>query len=341
MRLKNHITAISIVLIFLASLAWMAVFSPAIRKSATPLPPSIAPPFEYYGWVYVGYTENTHDLQRMLTYTNTAFAIAPEQAKILAPLGFKHIIFMLNESTILERLAQNANLTLPQASQTAIFYQDLLPDFREKFFTAYRDYLQQLKNELLEADVYDAIDVFYIADEPALHRNIYLDQEFLNQYADEFKQAFPDKKSTMSFAQMTDPAASQSRPESGPHLNPPLGLDIITVDPYFPDPIFEQSLSCDMEIIKNWLYAGNPLSNIDWAKQFDKTILVVGDAQIRAWQSPKDCYVTATYQLLQEDPQIAGLVWFIYDKEYNEMHYITGAANNPRLVELIENLGQK
>lgn len=319
----------------------VAFLSLACGTTAAPLPPSVSPPFEYYGWVYVGYSENTRDLQRMLTYTNTAFAIAPEQVKILAPLGFKHIIFMLNETAILERLAQNENLTLPHTTESAIFYQDFLPDFRDKFFTAFRDYLQQLKNELMEAEVYDAIDVFYIADEPALHRNHYLDQEFLNQYAEEFKQVFPDKKSTMSFAQMTDPATIESRPESGPHLEPPPGLDIITVDPYFPDPIYEQAVSCDLDSIRNWLYTGNPLSNIDWAKQFDKPILVVGDAQIKAGKSPKKCHVTATYQLLQEDPEIAGVVWFIYDKEYNEMDYITGAANDPRLVELIETLEQK
>lgn len=304
------------------------------------LPPPVSPPFEYYGWVYAGYTESTYDLQRMSAYTNTAFAITPEQVKILAPLGFKHIIYMLNETAILERMAKNENLTLPQAPPTAIFYQDLLPDFREKFFTAYRDHLLQLKNELIAAGAYDAIDIYYIADEPALHRNIYLDQEFLNQYADEFKQIFPGKKDTMSFAQMTDPAAIASRPESGPHLAPPASLDIVTVDPYFPDPIFEQALSCETEIIRDWLYTGNPLSNIDWAKRFDKPILVVGDAQIKAWQPPKDCYITMTYQLLQEDPAIAGLVWFVYDKEYNEMHYITGAANQPALVKLIENLGR-
>jgi hypothetical protein len=310
----------------------------AVEKPTLPLP--IPPTFEYYGWVSVYYTESNYDLERMATYTNTAFAISPEQAEILLSLGFKHIIYMLNEATILEQATKNENLTAPNESQTAIFYQDILPDFREKFFIAYHDYLLQLKVELITAGVYDAIDVYYIADEPALHKNIYLDQAFLDQYADEFKRVFPDKKSTIAFSEITDPAAIASRPESGPHLAPPANLDIITVDPYFYDLAGEKDLPCERDVIQNWLYSENSLSNINWAKQFDKPIIVVGDAEIKAGHSPKDCYITETYHILKDDSSIAGLIWFIYDKQYNEGGYFTGAANDPALVELIENLGR-
>ena len=41
------------------------------------LPPPVPPPFEYYGWVSVYYTESSYDLERMSTYTNTAFAVSP------------------------------------------------------------------------------------------------------------------------------------------------------------------------------------------------------------------------------------------------------------------------
>jgi hypothetical protein len=88
------------------------------------------------------------------------------------------------------------------------------------------------------------------------------------------------------------------------------------------------------------LYSENSLSNINWAKQFDKPIIVVGDAEIKAGHSPKDCYITETYHILKDDSSIAGLIWFIYDKQYNEGGYFTGAANDPALVELIENLGR-
>ncbi len=305
-----------------------------------PLPPPISPPFEYYGWVYVFYTDSNSDLKRMATYTNTAFATYPAQVKILSALGFKHIIYILNESIILERLTKNENLTAPNESQAAVFYQDILPDFREKFFTVYRDYLTQLKEELVMTGVYDAIDVFSIADEPALHKNVYIDQAFLDQYADVFKQVFPDKKSAIAFAEITDPAVIVTRPESGPHLAPPDSLDLIIVDPYFYDLTGEKDLPCRRDVIQDWLYSANPLSNINWAKQFNKPIIVAGDAEIKAGKSPKDCYVTETYRILQDDASIAGLVWFIYDKEYNEGGYLTGAANDPALVDLIENLGR-
>lgn len=319
----------------------ISVLLTACGAAKTPtLPSPISSPFEYYGWVYVFYTESNDDLERMATYTNTAFATSPEQVKILSSLGFKHIIYILNESIVLERITKNENLPAPNESQTAIFYQDFLPDFREKFFTIYHDYLTQLKDELLVAGVYDAIDVFYIADEPALHKNVYIDQAFLDQYADVFKQVFPDKKSAIAFAEITDPAAIVSRPESGPHLAPPGSLDIIIVDPYFYDLAGEKDLPCKRDVIQNWLYSENSLSNINWAKQFNKPIIVAGDAELKAGNSPKDCYITETYHILQEDSSIAGLIWFIYDKEYNEGGYFTGAANDPALVYLIENLGR-
>jgi len=304
------------------------------------LPPPISSPFEYYGWVYVFYTESNYDLERMATYTNTAFATSPDQVKILSSLGFKYIIYVLNESIVLERIIKNEKLTVPIESQATIFYRDFLPDFREKFFTVYHDYLTQLKDELITTSVYDAIDIFYIADEPALHKNIYIDQGFLDQYADVFKQVFPDKKSAIAFSEITDPAVIASRPESGPHLAPPGSLDIIIVAPYFYDLTGEKDLPCKRDVIQNWLYSENSLSNINWAKQFNKPIIVAGDAEIKAGHSPKDCYITETYHILKDDSSIAGLIWFIYDKEYNEGDYFTGAANDPALVYLIENLGR-
>jgi len=77
----------------------------------------------------------------------------------------------------------------------------------------------QLKDSLIAAGVYDQIDVYYIADEPALHRNVYRDQDFLDQYVDEFHNVFQGKKSAITFAENKDP--ENLYPGTGPHYNPP------------------------------------------------------------------------------------------------------------------------
>lgn len=303
---------------------------------SAPLPP-ITHPFDYYGWVYVFYTEANNDFARISSYTNTAFAVSPEQIKILAPWKFEHIIYMLNETATLESLYADMGLTFSNDS----FHAQVIPEYREKFFAAYRQFLARTKAMLLSADVYDQVDVFYLADEPALHRNIYLDQAFLNQLADEFKTVFPDKLSAMTFAATDDPQAISQRPQSGPHFDPPPSLDLIMVDPYFYDLSGEADIPCDRSAINAWLYHDHPLSNIQWAKSFSKPIIVVGDAEIRGGRSAQDCHVQETYAILQDDPAITGLVWFIYDKEYDEGGYIRGAANDPHLLNVIENLGRK
>lgn len=306
--------------------------------SAEPLPP-VTHPFDYYGWIYFFYGETNNDLARISSYTNTAFAISPEQVKILAPFGFEHIVYMLNEQAALEIMYANEGQSMPDDGSA--FHEQIIPDYREKFFTAYRQSLAQTKDLLISAGVYGQIDQFYIADEPAFHRNVYLDQDFLNQYADEFKLVFTEKQSAIAFAATDDPQVVSARPESGPHFDPPPSLDVIMVDPYFYDFFGEVEVSCERTAIEKWLYQDNPLSNINWAKQFNKPIIVVGDAEIRGGQSAKGCHVTETYALLKDDPDIAGLIWFIYDKEYDEGGYIIGAANDPHLVEVIENLGRK
>ena len=67
----------------------------------------------------------------------------------------------------------------------------------------------------------------------------------------------------------------------------------------------------------------------------------MGDARVLGGKPPKDCWVTETYNILREDPAIRGLIWFVYDKGYEEAGgYVRGAANDAHLVELIGRLGQ-
>lgn len=327
MPIKTRLAALLLIL-FLS----VTACQPAVPSE--PLAP-VEPPFTYYGWVYVRYTAESVDLARIRTYTNTGFAVLPAQVQTLDALNFENIIFLFNERAILDLLWKNEGRQLPSVDGV-LWHDQEIPEYREKFFRAYIQYMQDLKEEFLTAGVYDHVDIFYLADEPALHRNVYLDQGFLDRYVAEFKQVFPDKLGAITFAQ-----AWESTRVAGPHYDPPAQLDLVILDPYFfAVELGLAEVSCDRDAIRDWLYQGNPVSSIDWAKQFGKPILVAGDAQLKDGQSPKDCYLTEMYVLLQEDPDIAGLIWFIYDKEYEEGGYIRGGSNDPHLVELIENLGR-
>ena len=311
-----------------------------VKETESPIMLPVNHPFDYYGWFYVLYGERDNDLAEIAEYMNTAFATSPEQVKLLKAHKFEHIIFVFNESAILEGLWKNEGRNAPDPAPAGVlFYDNEVPNFRKKFFIAYQQYMEQLKDSLIAAGVYDQIDVYYIADEPALHRNVYRDQDFLDQYVDEFHNVFQGKKSAITFAENKDP--ENLYPGTGPHYNPPEHLDLVAVDPYFIDPkTGAVDLPCERTAIRDWLYKDNSFSNINWAKQFKKPIIVIGDAQLKADQPPKDCYVLETYSILKEDPAVVGLVWFIYDKEYEEGDYLRGAANNPSLVELIETLGR-
>lgn len=292
--------------------------------------------FEYYGWFAVDYVTPTSALKRIRTYTNTAFATTPLQANILKELHFEHIIYAtaFNNQAVLDRLEEEERTPLPESYGVKLYAKGI-PNYQEKFFALYRTELAELKESL--GGSMDAIDLFYLADEPALNRNVYPDQAFLDRMVTEFKGMFPGKKTTMVFAQYPEPRDPRAV-WAGPHFEPPGALDIVSVDPY----IDLAKVDCDVENIRKWLYQGGQNSNIDWATRFGKPIVVIGDAQIRDGKALDSCYPQATFDILKTDKNVVGLIWYQYDKSYKEASdfgELSGAANNPAFVHMIENLG--
>jgi hypothetical protein len=294
--------------------------------------------FDYYGWFYAQYglTSASNDLPSVSVYSNTGFAIAPQQGALLKPYAFKHNFYLFNQSAILNAVYQSAGIAIPAPNQFGvIWHANVIPDFRARFFAAYHQYMSDLKNALVANGTYSTFDAFYLVDEPALHRNIFLDQAFFDQYAADFKTYFPDKKSAIPFAQ--DTSAGAANYARGPHYNPPAALDIVIVEPYFNmSSPGQPTVACSG--VQNWLYQGNTASNINWAKQFGKPVVVVGDGRLQSGLPLPDCYITTTYNVLKADATIKGLIWWIYDKDYVEGS-ITGGGGNSHLVNLIANLG--
>lgn len=331
--------ALAFMAILFIFMSWKGNSTGPRAEDAPPLAPRESS-FEFYGWFAVDYSESTESLKRIRTYTNTGFATVPFQVKILKNLGFEHIVYSLafTDHAVLDQLEEEMSTPIPELYGIKL-YTTGIPNYREKFFALYRTKLEELKRSLEEAGSLDAIDLFYLADEPAIYRNIYLDQEFLDQIATEFKRVFRDKKTTMVFAQYPEPRDPRAV-WAGPHLAPPAVLDIVGVDPYI-DP---KKVSCDTESIRSWLYERNPATSINWAKQFGKSIIVVGDAQIRDGKALDFCYPQATFDILKIDKDVVGIIWYQYDKSYKEASdfgELSGAANDPGFVHMIENIGRK
>jgi hypothetical protein len=216
--------------------------------------------------------------------------------------GYPHIIFRFTESEIHARMSRTGS----------------------DFWTAYVGYLDHWKAALTKAGVYHRIQLYKIADEPAVHPEIFVDQAFLDRYVAEFEARFVGKKSIISFA------GTMQHPLD--RILPPKALDIILMDPYFL--AAGDTTPCDDEQIRQFLYEDSPHSPVGWALKFNKPIIVAGDAMLRETTPPRTCYVTGTLNALADDPRVAGLVWFVYDRSFVEGP-LRGAANAPAFVERV------
>ena len=290
------------------------------------VPPAIRSGFTHYGFYsYDGVSEN--DLADLATYTHTTFARTVQQVRLARSYGFRNIIFEFRFEGVLAELIANEGITVvgnPLAYDFRTIY-----EYERKALELWRRRLVSLRGELLSAGVLNDVGLFILSDEPALHRN-YVNQELLNSIEETFKAVFPEKRSTMAFAE----DRFSSDPSRGAHLSPPPTLDVVTVDPYFWD---NTSIGCSEAEIRRSIYSTNANSTIDWAVQFNKPIVVAGDAMLRSGVDPLQCYITGVYNVLSEDPRVIGLIWFIFDQEFRQGP-LTGAANSPALVETIKNL---
>lgn len=257
---------------------------------------------DYYGFYYKDYTAQSHAFGNLKTWTNTGVASSIEQARLLAGQGFAKILYRYKPQSFDGRSTDTAS----------------------QFFTKQRTFLQSLRQQLSTAGLLARVTDFYIADEPALHRDIYKDQAFLNRYLDEHKAVFPDKRAWMVFAEILP---------SNPHLLPPPRLDVIMVDPYF----WDQGLP--VSGVRDYMY-NHPNSSLGWALRFGKPVVVVGDAMIRLGMPLRTDLVAESFKVVRREPKVAGMMWFIYDTSFVDGS-LRGAGTNPAFVDFIRTLRDK
>lgn len=286
-----------------------------------------------YGFFYLDYTQTKNDLADLVSYTNTMFAKSPEQVSLLVSAGFKNIIYtrydFWSPSPLLKKLLISEGVTVTEDVTTTYDFRTI-PNYETKVLALYKDELLALRNELIATNTLDKISTFYIADEPALHKNYIPNQAFLENIEKTFKSVFPDKKSMIAFAEDRQSTSSFR----GVHMNPPSTLDIVGMDPYF---LGNPIVNCSEESIKKFLFVDNANSAVNWAIQFNKPIYLIGDAMLRNGSALPDCYTQNTYNLAQREALIQGLIWYTYDTSFVEGE-LSGAANSTNLMNFIKNL---
>ncbi|MFA5132329.1 MAG: peptidoglycan-binding protein [Candidatus Paceibacterota bacterium] len=298
-----------------------------IPQSSPVSTPSAMP--DLYGYYYLDYNASRNDLNSLASYTNFGSAQSVEQVPLLVSKGFKNIMYVALISDSLQKLLASEGINANGGVGSTYDFRTI-PNYESKMLAVYKEDLMALKNKLAANGTLGNVTVFFTVDEPALHRNYIPNQAFLENVEKTFKTVFPDKKSTMAFAE--DPASSASFPFRGAHMNPPTTLDVVTVDPYF---FGKNTIGCSQSEIKKFLYTDNPNSTIGWAKQFGKPVYVAADAMIINGSALPECYYKETYNIVKGDSQIKGLIWFMYDSSFGD-DVSKGTSVNPSLINLIK-----
>jgi len=118
--------------------------------------------------------------------------------------------------------------------------------------------------------------------------------ELLYQAVDLTEQIFPYSKTVITFY-ITG------------QLDPPNNLDWIAIDPYF----YPETTNCDETQRSKY----NEFVNfkVDWAKGFNKPIILIGQSWESAYnEMPSACQQNWYYETAKSEPNIIGLLWFIY-----------------------------
>lgn len=276
----------------------------------------VVPGMELYGWYSEDYSAENNDLNELVAYTNTMLASNIEQAKLAVDAGFPNVIYRYEHYQITERMG-----TIP-----------IDPDeFRNVYFLNYQEFLWELKDALLTQGIYDQVDYFFILDEPALRRDVILDQAFLERYVLEFDQVFPEKYSLIAFSE--DPESTD--PRRGSHMPPPPSVDYLIMVPYF----WNNDRPCDSAALRQYLYTDYINSNLDWGLQWGKPVIVAGDAMIRRDQPPRFCYIEEVFNIVSEDDRLQGILWFIYDENWSIADgALKGSKQSPSFVSSVKAL---
>ena len=118
--------------------------------------------FRILWMVYVNYgvTSVANDLALVAPYSNSGFALAPQQGPLLKPYAFTHNFLLFNQAAILQLVYQNAGIAMPAPNQYGvIWHANYIPDFRDKYYAAYHQYLNNLKKTLTTSGMYKLFDI--------------------------------------------------------------------------------------------------------------------------------------------------------------------------------------
>ncbi|MEQ9498710.1 MAG: hypothetical protein RIT81_17665 [Deltaproteobacteria bacterium] len=269
---------------------------------------------DFYGWYNHPWNAQIADTAALRAYTNTITASDPNELVALYQRGFRRIVYRVSSHGFGVRFALGGDVAAYEAA----------------FAAQYRPFFTDLRARLEATGVMSSVVAMYVADEPALHRDVFPNQGVFDRYIAFVAAQFPNQRIAAALAQ--DAAGAWPR---GPHFAPPPALDVMMMDPYF-----FASVPCDRTSVEDYLYRTHPNSALDWAFGFGKEVWLVGDAMLRNGQPPAACHVRETMRIAQEDPRITGLMWFVYSAAFSD-GVLSGASRSPELLALVRSLSAR
>ncbi len=163
----------------------------------------------------------------------------------------------------------------------------------------------------------------YIVDEPTLRG---WDSSLLNEAVEKVDEYFPNKTTMINFAHTT--------------LNPPQNLDWISIDPYFYPTKTEDCEQRDK-------YDSTMGSLLPWAKSFNKSIIIIGQSFERTHPltsrvlMPSSCQQNWYYETAKSEPNVIGLLWFMYGDVNTTGENIIGTNAFPEIIDLHKQIGRE
>lgn len=186
------------------------------------------------------------------------------------------------------------------------------------------------KNQLENDNSLDDLLAILVVDEPAISNGTGWTNDLLKKAIAKTKEYFPDKLTAVVF--------------NVPEITPPDNLDWIMIDPYFAPTDNTSNQGCAQKDRYDAVVTNNSL--LSWAKSFHKPIILIGESFMRTYPKegfplmPSPCQQNWYYETAKSNPEIIGLLWFMYGNA-NGPEYITGTNAFPDIINLHTTIGKE
>lgn len=279
--------------------------------------------FKYYGW-YSHFYSSINQITNMPSHMNfiNIDSQDPNAIQMLSQAkakNFANIMYAMKpvKKQILDKLAG-------------------APTTNQNMLAAFEEIVRSEAARI--GNLMSAITIVYVADEPALNRELFCPQDctcqspgsnIFPQYVAIVQKYFgTNKKYAGAFAEVQVQGTCR-----GPNIPIPQSVNMILFNPFM-----QSSDNPDCKKAEQYVES-HPNSSLRWVRQQynGRDVILVGDAFLKAqggngliakdYKNSK-CYADKLYQIAKKNrPLVDGIIWFIYNKRYSTSEPLFFGAN--------------